>query len=445
MKGRAFRACPELVEGRAVSSRTRSALAANKNPPRLSHGGLFRPASVRPFFFLAFGLWLFMLFALARWLRLVLLRRPGRGCGVLLRRRLGRTVSLSRLLLWRLRTRRRSSVLRRLRRRSIVHLRRRSLVLCGLRRRSSALLRRRSWPVVFRRGRSRWRSAVSGRFCSLAIVYRGVGPLRRNIMSGRLWHRSAPGRGSRTLLVRTRSRGRLARSVVRMRRVLRRSRLLVVLRRTRNVVLRRTGCILWRPRRLIVMRSRRVVGVRGLRRRVRLGQTGVHCIRRTQSSRLRGSHDCGLSLVVRYKLGWILSCCLLVLHLRRGRGYVTPTLGRHLRLRWLRLNSTRTSVIGNAIDGNVVDRLVIDMHVGNVHVVDGAVVVEITALPVSAVIAASGIAESIINAAIEADGRTPVAGVPTVEAGREYPPARRPQVTWLRSRHPRSGHPVVVV
>ena len=234
-----------------------------------------------------------MSFALVRWLRLVLLRRTRRGCCVLLGRTLRRTV-YPRLLL-RLRTRRGSSVLRRLRTRSVMHLRRRSMVLRGFRSRSVMLLRRRP------------------------IVYRGVGPLRRNIMTGRL--RNCPIVCLRTrprLLVYMRSRGGFVCRSVWMRSVLRRSRLLIVFRRMRNLIAlrrtrnvfrtsllflrRRTSSAFRSARRLVICRRLGVVGMRSLRRPVYLGQSRVHCIRRSQSSRLRGSHDCGTSLVMGYKL-----------------------------------------------------------------------------------------------------------------------------------------------
>src|SRR5260370_11859587 len=53
---------------------------------------------------------------------------------------------------------------------------------------------------------------------------------------------------------------------------------------------------------------------------------------------------------------------------------------------------------------------------GDVHVGDGTVVVERVPSPVAAEIADSGVAETVVNAAIEADSRPPVARITRVEA-----------------------------
>jgi hypothetical protein len=81
---------------------------------------------------------------------------------------------------------------------------------------------------------------------------------------------------------------------------------------------------------------------------------------------------------------------------------------------------------GLVYNGGVVDI----SDVGDV--VNRAVVVELAITPVSSLVPISVIAISIIDAAIEADFRTPVAGVPQVCAVAPSPITRRPQKAGLR-------------
>src|SRR4029077_16133318 len=64
---------------------------------------------------------------------------------------------------------------------------------------------------------------------------------------------------------------------------------------------------------------------------------------------------------------------------------------------------------------------------------------------VSALIAETPIAEAVINAAIEADMRAPVAGVPDIEAFAPTPIAWGPEKTYFGSQHPRTRHPEIAI
>src|SRR5215472_10639410 len=91
------------------------------------------------------------------------------------------------------------------------------------------------------------------------------------------------------------------------------------------------------------------------------------------------------------------------------------------------------------------DAIFVDVvDVDHVDVGDGAVVVVIAAAPVAAIEASTGIAEAVVNSAVETDVRSPVAGVPNVESFTPTPIARRPEVTGLRGKHPRTGNPEIV-
>ena len=121
-------------------------------------------------------------------------------------------------------------------------------------------------------------------------------------------------------------------------------------------------------------------------------------------------------------------------------------LGSHLSRRRTRLDSTRASVIRHAIDRHIVDGLVINVvDVCDVYVVNRAVVVEIAPAPLSAVITVARISETVVNAAVESHGRSPISWIPCVEACCKGPITRRPQQAYCRRQHPGSGNPVVVV
>jgi hypothetical protein len=85
------------------------------------------------------------------------------------------------------------------------------------------------------------------------------------------------------------------------------------------------------------------------------------------------------------------------------------------------------------------------MHNRNIHIVVGAVVIEVPAAPVAALVADADIAKAVIDAAIEADVRTPVATVKPIAVIVVAPVAGRPQRALVGSLHPPAGNPVVTV
>src|SRR5438445_4493709 len=93
-------------------------------------------------------------------------------------------------------------------------------------------------------------------------------------------------------------------------------------------------------------------------------------------------------------------------------------------------DSTHSSVVAHVVYGDVIhdDRLVIDVR--NVrHVVDGSVVEEGSAIPISPRIADTNVAETVVNAAIESDVRTPVALMKNKDSIGPAPITRGPQET----------------
>jgi len=79
----------------------------------------------------------------------------------------------------------------------------------------------------------------------------------------------------------------------------------------------------------------------------------------------------------------------------------------------------------------------------DVYIVDTAVIEKIAAAPVAAGVADAGITETVVDAAVEADLRSPVAGVPDVGAAIPAPVARRPEKSNRGRFDPSSRHPKI--
>jgi hypothetical protein len=151
---------------------------------------------------------------------------------------------------------------------------------------------------------------------------------------------------------------------------------------------------------------------------------------------LRLSDDRRTPLIHRCKLLTVLRCCLPLLQLSsHGRHALLVYCGSFHRQR-LSCHSSWAIVAGAAsciIDRNVVDDdricdcAVIHANVAGVYVVRRAVVIEAVSAPVPALIAGADVAESIINSAVIADVKAPVAVVIPVSAAGVSPIARSPQ------------------
>src|ERR1035437_5809780 len=85
------------------------------------------------------------------------------------------------------------------------------------------------------------------------------------------------------------------------------------------------------------------------------------------------------------------------------------------------------------------------MHNRYIHIVVGAVVIESPPPPVAPLVADPDIAEAVIDAAIEADMRAPVATVKPIAVIVVAPVAGRPECALVGSLHPSSGNPVVAL
>jgi hypothetical protein len=109
-----------------------------------------------------------------------------------------------------------------------------------------------------------------------------------------------------------------------------------------------------------------------------------------------------------------------------------------------RLHSASTSVIANPIAAAVRHRVIVDIvHNGNIYVGHRAVVTQRAVIPIRAVIATAGITVAVVDAAIKANMRTPVARVPLVDVIVVAPPGRRPKRAYIRGHNPGAWNPVI--
>ena len=111
-------------------------------------------------------------------------------------------------------------------------------------------------------------------------------------------------------------------------------------------------------------------------------------------------------------------------------------------------DAVRTAVVADAAVVDVVDHHIVRIHigdVGDVHIGHGTVVEVAVVIPVAAHETDADITEAVVDAAVEADVRPPVAGVPQIDAVHETPVARRPQRAGVWRQHPGARHPEIAV
>lgn len=118
--------------------------------------------------------------------------------------------------------------------------------------------------------------------------------------------------------------------------------------------------------------------------------------------------------------------------------------GRILRRGGPIIQSTMAAVKAHPGVGDIRHVVVVNVvNHGLVHVRDGGVVVEGVAAPVAAFVAVAVVAEPVMDSAIEAYVRAPVAVIPVIPAFVEAPVAGRPQCPDVWRQDPRPRNPVV--
>jgi hypothetical protein len=150
------------------------------------------------------------------------------------------------------------------------------------------------------------------------------------------------------------------------------------------------------------------------------------------------------AVVYRGKLRTVGCGLVHVLNLRRNRRYAL--LVQHCQFGRRRPNVESAGAAGIAHFGSGVIGDVVVVYIANdrgIHIVDGAVVVERTSVPIAALIAAAPITEAVIDTAIVANVRTPIAVAPEIAPANERPIRRRPERADVRSNDPCSRNPVI--
>jgi hypothetical protein len=179
--------------------------------------------------------------------------------------------------------------------------------------------------------------------------------------------------------------------------------------------------------RVLLVRHRVVFGMTIMRDMLLVRARGYD-VMAMKFSGASGGRDGGSSMILRSEEGPIAAGSVLVFPLHAGGLEVMFVIPSLLFVSGTSVDSAMAAVIADAIDGDVVDHgAVVDVDIGDVDVVDGAVVVEVMTSPVAAGIAGANVAESVVHAAVEADVRSPIAGIPEIGAFMPSPIAGRPE------------------
>ena len=175
----------------------------------------------------------------------------------------------------------------------------------------------------------------------------------------------------------------------------------------------------------------------------RLGTCRRSPIRSCQRTGCR--HRSGPSMVHRRKLLTVRSRLLNVLHLGGDRRRALLTQYRGFRSSGPFIDSPAAPVVGNMIGGRVVcHRVTVNIvNSAGIYVRYRGVIGKRPVVPVAAFITAAGIAESIVDAAIEAHMRRPVSVMQAIVPAIEVPVGRSPQRSHPRGNHPDSGAPII--
>ena len=144
--------------------------------------------------------------------------------------------------------------------------------------------------------------------------------------------------------------------------------------------------------------------------------------------------DLGVAVIHAGALCRIGASGLRVFRLSLSRGEMPLTRSSLLFRSGTRLNPAAATIEADAAVNADVDPLVVDvMEAAAIEVVDGAVVKEVSAIPTAATVASAPITEAVIDAAVEADGRAPVALIEEIAAVAPTPIAGGPEDSLLRA------------
>src|SRR5262249_9685471 len=114
----------------------------------------------------------------------------------------------------------------------------------------------------------------------------------------------------------------------------------------------------------------------------------------------------------------------------------------------LRLYPTVSPVKARTVNVHVLGEGVINVGViddSPIYIGHSGIVLECVSTPSSAPVTVSGVAKTVINAAVKTNCRSPVALVKHESAASPTPPSRGPKQTYPRRRDPHAWDPIIVV
>jgi hypothetical protein len=160
--------------------------------------------------------------------------------------------------------------------------------------------------------------------------------------------------------------------------------------------------------------------------------------------RPRSRNDRRTTLVNVEELLTVAGSLTLILKLCRHRRDSRAAHGCDLSRSWPNVDSASAAVVGHT--GVVVndDRAVVDVgDASDIDTVYSTVVVEVISIPIAAVVTDTGVAEAVVDAAVEAYMETPEAAVEAIAVAVEAPVAGCPKRAVVGRSAPRARNPVI--
>src|SRR5215472_12578478 len=179
-----------------------------------------------------------------------------------------------------------------------------------------------------------------------------------------------------------------------------------------------------------------------------IGGPGRDYTRAMKCSRLGGGGDRRVTVIFRSQQAAIAARHLLMLRLQGSRRGVTLAFGEALSSGRLRRGAPGAAVVADVVDRGVIDDRIVHVGVVNhrgVHIGHRGVVRKHSVAPFTAVEADAPVAIAIVNAAIKADVRAPVARMPYIDAPAPTPIARSPQQTECGRHYPGARDPKISI
>src|ERR1039458_3994324 len=172
---------------------------------------------------------------------------------------------------------------------------------------------------------------------------------------------------------------------------------------------------------------------------------GVYCSVLAEISGLSSRCDCRVAMVHPCALLRIAARGLHMLSLSRNSRNMPLVYCGLLARGWTRLDSASSAVEADTALVVVPDPFVVNIvKIAATQVVDGAVIEEVSVVPTASFVPSAPVAVAVVDPAVEADGRPPIAIIEKIAAVAPAPITRRPKIALFRRHYPGSGYPIVV-